>query len=53
MKREPLTISTYLAFPSNAWVMAAIVQSQLVTRTYMGGTKREAVQWFKRELKTL
>lgn len=50
MKRELLTISTYQAFPSNAWVLATIIDGHLVTRTYMGGSKREALQWFKREL---
>ncbi len=51
--REALTISTYLAFPSNAWIVSAIVQSQLVSFTYMGGSKREAIREFKRYLKTL
>jgi hypothetical protein len=48
--RETIDVSTYLAFPSNAWVVAAIYHGHLVTRTYMGYTKREAIRQFKAEI---
>ena len=33
-----------------AWVVSDIVDNQLVSRQYMGYTKREAIQAFKREV---
>lgn len=42
--KEALTISTYQPFTSNTWVVAAIIDSHLITRTYYGFTKREAIR---------
>ena len=46
-----MTVSTYQPFPSNAWVVATIHDGHLVTRTYFGYSKREAIRLFKAELK--
>jgi len=48
--KERMNVSTYLAFPSNAWVVAAIYHGHLVTKTYMGYTKREAIRQFRAEM---
>lgn len=48
--RESIQVSTYLAFPSNAWICAALYQGRLVTRTYLGYTKRDAIRQFKRAI---
>jgi len=45
-----LVISTYQPFPSGAWVVSAIYGGCLVSRTYLGYTKREAVREFRRDI---
>ena len=51
MKREPLTISTYRPFPSNAIVVSTVADNRLITRTYLGYSTREAIREFKRDVK--
>lgn len=38
---------------AGAWIVSDIVAGYLVTRSYYGYTKREAVADFKREMKAL
>ena len=38
-------------FPSGAYSISDIINGQLVTRRYMGYTKREAIAQFKAETK--
>lgn len=39
-------------FPSGAWQVCAVVRGYLVTRTYYGYSKREALAMFKREVRS-
>ena len=39
------------AFPSGAWQVSDIIGGYLVTRTYYGYTKREAIALFRAETK--
>jgi len=38
-------------FPSGAWQVSAVVGGYLVTRTYYGYTKREAISTFRSEVR--
>lgn len=38
-------------FPSGAWQVSTIINGYLVTRTYYGYTKREAIALFRSETK--
>ncbi len=40
-----------MVFPSGAYRISDIINNQLITRQYMGYTKREAVAMFKHEMK--
>jgi hypothetical protein len=40
-------------FPSGALEITDIVDGQLITETYMGYTKREAVQLFREKIRAL
>jgi hypothetical protein len=50
MKRDNSLTITKL-FPSGMWLVSDIINNQLVTRRYMGHTKREAIALFKKETK--
>jgi hypothetical protein len=39
------------AVPSGAWIISDIVGGYLVTRTYYGHTKRDALQLFREHVK--
>jgi hypothetical protein len=38
-------------FPDGAWVISDIIKGYLVTRVYIGYTKREAMQNYRRDTK--
>jgi hypothetical protein len=42
-------LSVTRAFPSGAWIVAAIVGDNYASRTYYGYTRREAVARFRAE----